>query len=91
MIGIIIMTLIALLLSIILVNVDSYLNKNINIEIDFEKLLPGYNCGACGFGSCVGLAQAMLNSPENYKKCRYLKDDTLREMETYLRKQGKVK
>lgn len=33
------------------------------------KRLPGMNCGACGFGSCEGLAKAAVNSPEVVKRC----------------------
>jgi electron transport complex protein RnfB len=91
MIGIIIMTSLGLILSLLLVNLDAYLNKDLPLEKEYENLLPGYNCGACGFSSCPGMAKAMLEDPLNYKKCRPLRGDALREMETYLRKIKKVK
>jgi len=49
-------------------------------------LLPGYNCGACGFGSCDGMAKAMLENVDNYKKCKPLRGELLKEMETYIQK-----
>lgn len=91
MIGIVIISVIAFLLGCILVNLDAYLNKNVDISKEFENLLPGYNCGGCGFGSCAGMAKAMMDDPQNYQKCRPLKGDALREMETYLRKMKLVK
>lgn len=80
------MTTLGFILSLILVNVEHYLNKKDKLEEEFRKLLPGYNCGACGFGSCDGMAKAMLENCQNYKKCRPLKGDGLREMEMFLKK-----
>lgn len=89
--GIIIMTGIAFIASIILVNVEAFLNQKDELEEEFLKLLPGYNCGSCGFGSCSGMAKAMMENPENYKKCRPLRGDALKEMEAYLRQKKLVK
>ncbi|MBE6152043.1 MAG: hypothetical protein E7165_01860 [Firmicutes bacterium] len=86
MIGILILTLLALLLSVILVTIDYKLNRRENKEDEFRKLLPGYNCGACGYGSCDGMAKAMLEEIQNYKKCKPLRGDALKEMEAYVRK-----
>jgi len=71
-IGIIIFTLIGLILSTVIVLVDNHFNKE-NDEI--LNKLPGYNCGACGFGSCQGMQEAILNDKENYKKCKFIKED----------------
>lgn len=86
MIGIIILTLLAFFLSIILVLVEQKLNRVEKKEDEFRKLLPGYNCGSCGFGSCDGMSKAMLEDVNNYQKCKPLRGDALREMETYIRK-----
>ena len=91
MMGIIIMTILAFILGVALVNLDFYFSKKFDLQTELENLLPGYNCGGCGFGSCKGLAQAMLDDPLNYKKCRPLKGEALREMETYIRKMKLVK
>lgn len=82
MLGIIIITVFAFLISIILVYLDSD-KKNTKKE-EYLKRLPGYNCGACGYGSCEGMAEAMCKKVENYKKCKPLKGEKLKEMEEYI-------
>lgn len=70
MIGIIIFTITGLLLSIPLVILDNKLKE----ENKIEKYLPGYNCGACGFGSCEGMKEKILEDKMNYKKCKFIKN-----------------
>lgn len=84
MIGILIMTLVALILGTLLVLTDLFINKKDIKEEEFFKRLPGYNCGACGFGSCSGMAKEMCKNVECYKKCRPLRGDKLKEMEDYI-------
>ncbi len=83
MIGIVIMTVLALLLSIILVILDNKTNKRSASEI-FLEYLPGYNCGTCGFAGCKGMAEALVNDKEAYKKCKLLKGEKLEELEKLL-------
>lgn len=80
MIGILIITGFALIVSIILV----IFNKQENKAEEYLKRLPGYNCGACGFGGCKGMSEAMLEDVNNYKKCRPLRGEALKEMEEYI-------
>ena len=80
--GIIILGITALVLGIIL-SLTQELLRDKKVE-KLEKLLPGYNCGACGHGSCLGMANAILKDNEEYKKCRILKGDKLAELEKYL-------
>ena len=77
---VLIMGLIALILGIILVLVDSKLNK----ESKYLKFLPGYNCGTCGYAGCSGMADAMESDIDAYKKCRLLKGEKLKELEDYI-------
>lgn len=77
MIGVIIFTITGLILSIIIVLTDNHFNNNKDKEI-LEKL-PGYNCGACGYGSCEGMKEAILENKENYKKCKFIKDEQIKE------------
>ena len=51
---------------------------------EYLKLLPGYNCGACGFGSCGGMAKKMCEDINNYKRCKPLKGEKLKEMQEYV-------
>lgn len=86
MIGIIVATVIALILGLILVVLDNLFKDKSSKKKDYLKYLPGYNCGACGFGSCAGMAKAMDDNVENYKKCKPLRGETLKKMEEYIEK-----
>ena len=81
--GIIILTITALILGIILA-ITQELLRDKRVE-ELEKMLPGYNCGAGGHGSCKGMAEAILANKEEYKKCRILKGDKLDNLENYLK------
>lgn len=84
MMGIIILTSLALILSIVLVFIEQRFNIIHDQERKIRTLLPGYNCGGCGFGSCDGMAKAMLEDINNYKKCKPLRGDDLKKMEDYV-------
>ena len=84
MIGVVIVTITALILGTILVFTDNFINKKDVNEEEYLNRLPGYNCGACGYGSCSGMAREMCKNIEAYKKCRPLRGDKLKEMEQYL-------
>lgn len=84
MIGIIVLTVLALIISIILVVLEDKLkSKDKKIDV-IRKLLPGYNCGACGYGSCDGMAQAILNDKDVYTKCKPLRKEDKEKLEEYL-------
>lgn len=89
--GIIIMTLIAFVLSICLVFLDAFLKKEDDKLEEIKSHLPGYNCGACGFGSCEGMAKAITEKGENYLLCRPMKQDKKEEFERYLKENGLLK
>ena len=72
MLGIIIFTITGLIISIPLVLLDNKLKKEDN---KIEEYLPGYNCGTCGFGSCEGMKQKILEDYKNYKKCKFIKNE----------------
>lgn len=86
MIGILIMTVSAFVLGIILAIVEYKFGNEIDLEKEYEKLLPNYNCGVCGYNTCKGMSAAMMEDPINYKKCKPLRGEKLKEMEAYLRK-----
>lgn len=73
MIGVIIFTIIALIISLILVMISNKLNQNDKKE-KIYKLLPLYHCGACGFVNCENMALAILEKKENVLKCKPLKN-----------------
>ena len=72
MIGVIYFTIIACVLSIVITILNNYLFKN-NKEDEILKMLPGYNCGACGFGSCSGMMHALMKDKNAINKCRVCK------------------
>jgi uncharacterized protein len=45
---------------------------------DILSLLPGYNCGSCGFRQCRDFA-AQLKSPEDLRRCPFLERDIFRD------------
>lgn len=82
--GIIISTSIAFILGIVLYVLDKRFNQK--KKKDYLKYLPGYNCGACGYGSCAGMEKAMQEDVMNYKKCKPLRGETLERMKEYIEK-----
>lgn len=82
MIGVIALTIIAFVLSIIITFISSLYEIE---EIDYQKHLPGFDCGVCGFHTCKGMAHSMVEDPTNYKKCRPLRGEKLTQMEEYLK------
>ena len=84
MIGILVLTGTALLISIILVLINSTINSENSEEKKLESMLPGLNCGGCGFGSCHGMACQILKDKEAYKNCRPLRGEKKEKLEEYL-------
>jgi len=61
-----------ILLGIVLSLANQYLSVKEDPRIDdVEKLLPNYNCGACGTPGCRAFATAILNGEvKNVSKCK---------------------
>jgi len=74
MIGVYIFTIIAFVVSIVLVGVDKTLNKKSRKELEILNILPNYNCGACGYKTCTGMVSAILEDKNNVLKCKPLKE-----------------
>ena len=83
MIGILIITVTAFILSVILVL--SIEEKKLDEE-EILKHLPGINCGTCGFGSCKGMVEAIKENKDNYLKCRPLRGEKKENLERILNK-----
>ena len=61
-----------------------------HVEVDKreEKVvskLPGYNCGACGFPGCSGLAHALVNKEVTNFPCKIASVDKKAEIIDYLK------
>lgn len=79
---ILIVGLTVLVLDVILILIEKILKPSNNALVQkYLDLLPGYNCNACGFGSCRGMAEAMLQDKMNYQKCRPLKGEKKEKLE----------
>ncbi|MCR4562492.1 MAG: electron transporter RnfB [Bacilli bacterium] len=66
--GFLILVAIGIILGVVLV----FASKKFKVEEDpridaVEKMLPGANCGACGFPGCRGLAEGLVSG--EVKKC----------------------
>ncbi|MGI6329913.1 MAG: (Fe-S)-binding protein [Bacilli bacterium] len=90
MIGILIVSVIAFGASIFLVILNYYLNK-IDKEVeDVALLLPGYNCGACGFAGCFELAKQIVHHQVEPRQCKPIKEEQYQKIIAYL-KEHKIK
>ncbi len=49
-----------------------------DVSFDLHTLLPGYNCGSCGFRQCRDFA-AQIKDPEDLVKCPFLSRDIFAE------------
>ncbi len=50
-----------------------------------NNMLPGYNCGACGFPGCPGFAEAVVEEGVEPKLCKPAKADVIAEIKEYLK------
>lgn len=89
MTGVLIITFTAFLLSILLVLVNYYFNKVDERVEDVLALLPGYNCGACGFGGCPEMAFQIVKNGVNPKRCKPLREEQYKKIIDYLEKNKK--
>ncbi|MCF7916992.1 MAG: RnfABCDGE type electron transport complex subunit B [Candidatus Omnitrophica bacterium] len=53
----------------------AFLNRKLKVPEDPKvkkilNILPGLNCGACGFSSCKAYAQAVAKNSDNFRTCR---------------------
>lgn len=58
-----------------------FASRKFHVEIDprLEKVctvLPGANCGACGYAGCVGFAESLFKQGGEIDKCRVCADET---------------
>ena len=52
----------------------SYASKVFEVKVDerigaVREMLPGANCGACGYSGCDGLAEAIVNEGVHTSRC----------------------
>jgi electron transport complex protein RnfB len=68
----IVLSILGILLGVILSLANRYLEVKEDPRIDdIEKLLPNYNCGACGTPGCRAFATGILNGEvKNISRCK---------------------
>lgn len=81
---VIILVILAFVFGSTLIFLNARLNDSDKKKEEVLKRLPGYNCGACGFGSCMGMADAILKDKEVYLKCRPMRKEAKEELKEYL-------
>ncbi|MEG2995724.1 MAG: (Fe-S)-binding protein [Erysipelotrichaceae bacterium] len=65
-------------------------DKFLKVEIDervekVTELLPGYNCGGCGYAGCSGLAQALVDGEvDTVSMCKPSKPEAKVTISNYL-------
>ena len=84
MAGVLIVTMVAFVLSILLVIINHYFNKVDKEVEDVLTMLPGYNCGACGFGGCPEMAFQIVKNGVNPKRCKPMKEEQYKKIIGYL-------
>lgn len=78
--GLVFGVLIAILSKVFYVQVDTRIK-------DVAEMLPGYNCGACGFPGCNGLATAIINEGVTVDRCKPIKKDQAQLIRDFLKQQ----
>lgn len=67
-------------------------NKSYNPKEEIDNLLPGYNCGICGYARCEEFAGALLKKDTDIEKCRFMYQELfmgkLQELNRVLKKEN---
>lgn len=84
--AILVLVLLAIIMGIALAVATKYLAVKEDPRKDVTlKMLPGVNCGGCGFPGCAGLADALIEGQEKHvKKCVVIKSEKAQELVDYL-------
>jgi Na+-translocating ferredoxin:NAD+ oxidoreductase RNF subunit RnfB len=82
---VLIASVIALFLGIIIVIVTKIFAVPVDKKLeDIKAILPGANCGACGFTGCEGYAQSMADGSTDTNKCPVGGIEVTQELSRYL-------
>ncbi|MCL1997070.1 MAG: hypothetical protein FWG63_12795 [Defluviitaleaceae bacterium] len=86
-IPILIVLAIGLVLGAVLGVADKFLKVALDERLEtLIKLLPGFNCGACGNPGCAGHAQSILAGTGKIRGCKPMKDEQEAAIREYLAK-----
>lgn len=59
-------------------------------EQDLLGMLPGYNCGGCGYPGCSGMAAALADGSGDIDKCKPSKAEQKDKIKQYLKDNPKA-
>lgn len=67
----------------------AFANDKFKVEVDarLEKvteMLPGYNCGSCGYSGCGGMAEAIVSGETDMLTCNPIKQEDRAKIVEYL-------
>lgn len=57
---------------------------------EIVNLLPGYNCGICGFQRCEDFAKAVIKQGLDIQRCRFLDTDKLHELKKLVEEKPEI-
>ncbi|MDD3113547.1 MAG: (Fe-S)-binding protein [Candidatus Izemoplasmatales bacterium] len=83
---------IGFVLGLLIYVVQKYFGVEVDLSVqEVEKLLPRYNCGACGYAGCQEMATALLGKQAVPKQCKPLKAEDAVTLQAYLEEYYKNK
>lgn len=83
--AIIMMTIVGGLLGLLLGIAGVFFTVEVDNRLEtVTAMLPGLNCGACGYPGCAGLAQALVDGKEQPIACKPSKPDARDRITAYL-------
>ena len=65
-------------------SVKLYVEEDHRVE-EVLAMLPGYNCGGCGFPGCSGMAEALCEGSADIAQCKPSKADVKDAIKAYLK------
>jgi electron transport complex protein RnfB len=76
MYAIIVLAILGVLLGCMLGFADKFLKVEVDARVEtISGLLPQFNCGACGFPGCNGLAEAIVEQTGKVSDCKPIKPE----------------
>ncbi|MGL4382749.1 MAG: RnfABCDGE type electron transport complex subunit B [Bacilli bacterium] len=76
MAALILLLVLGLVFGLILGIADKFFKVELDERVDrINNLLPQFNCGACGFPGCLGLASAIVEEKARVSDCKPIKAD----------------
>ncbi|MGI6392077.1 MAG: (Fe-S)-binding protein [Candidatus Izemoplasmatales bacterium] len=65
--------------------VEKYFGVEVDLSVrEVEEMLPGVNCGSCGFAGCQEMAVALLEKNAVPKQCKPLRQEKVVALQAYL-------